>query len=361
MRIGIVTQPLRANYGGILQNFALQKVLTSLGHYVLTIDYDSSGIPIVRFVLSQIKAFIFLLLGGKHKPIRYVDAQRPRRKKIIDDFVKKHIRLSCATEHYSARYVSKYKLDCIVAGSDQIWRPIFNLYLEDMYLRFVDQKKVRKIAYAASFGTSEWEYTAEQAESCRRYAKKLDAVSVREHSGVKLCKEYWGIEAVHVLDPTLLLKQSDYAGLCDNIPKDTSPFFAAYILESVEEKTPHLEQIAQTKELDLRLFGADARLTLSIEEWISMFRDAQCVVTDSFHGMVFSIIFRKPFVTLGNEGRGNDRFLSLLEQLDLKSRLVSDISLVGDVIDTPIDWEKVYVNLDVYRRRSLDFLKTNLS
>ena len=101
--------------------------------------------------------------------------------------------------------------DAIIVGSDQVWRTCYNPQIENAFLDFAKEwKHVRRIAYAPSFGIDEWEYSEEQTQKCRQLVQKFDAVSVREVSGVKLCREYLGVEAKHVLDPTMLLDKEDY-------------------------------------------------------------------------------------------------------------------------------------------------------
>lgn len=114
----------------------------------------------------------------------------------------------------------KYGLDAYVVGSDQVWRPAFNLgpRLGNMFLDFAGDD-VKKISYAASFGCKEWEYTEEQERMCGKLAKRFDAISVREASGVDLCKEHFGVDATLVLDPTLLLNKEDYGKVCHDVPK----------------------------------------------------------------------------------------------------------------------------------------------
>ena len=109
-------------------------------------------------------------------------------------------------------YTSQYRFDAYVVGSDQVWRPTYNLgdKLFDMYLAFADGQQVKRLSYAASFGVDKWEYSDDQTRICSELAKQFDAISVREKSGVKLCADNLGVDAIHVLDPTMLLDPSDY-------------------------------------------------------------------------------------------------------------------------------------------------------
>lgn len=357
MRIGIVTQPLGHNYGGILQNYALQQVLKRLGHEPITIDYHIK-LTWTRFLLSTIKSSLLYFLPGRRR--KFADFPKMHeRNTITNSFVEKRIAITRPVCSYGLFLPIKYRLGCVITGSDQVWRPRYNEYLKDMYLRFVKGRKRLKIAYAASFGVDEWEYSDELTRQCRTLAQRLDAVSVREKSGIKLCKNYLDVNAVEVLDPTLLLSADDYAALCHNVKPADEPYIAAYVLDVDEHKQKILEDFASKRNLPLRLFTAHKGLTLTVEQWLAMFRDASYVITDSFHGTVFSIINHKNFISIANIDRGASRFESLLGKFGLQNRLVSSFDLVTDVPD--IDWAPVDARLAQWQEKSIDFLKTSLN
>ena len=308
----ILTQALLNNYGCLLQNYALQKVLKNMGCDVLTVDFRQKNyyVPLIPVLINRALAKILNLFGFRlnKKTIPRFQKRKPQ----LDLFVKENIKLSNPVSKYSAKIIRKYRAQAFVVGSDQVWRPKFNHYLEDMYLQFTNDHSVKRIAYAASFGVDEWEYTAEQTRGCSALAKKFDSISVREESGVKLCKEHLGVDAAWVLDPTLLLDKSDYLDLCKDIPEPSEKHLAAYVLGMNEDVQRTCEKIANEKGLILKVFSADSKVSLSVPEWLAMFRDASYVVTDSFHGTVFSIIFGKEFKCIYNEVRGAARFESLL-------------------------------------------------
>lgn len=357
MRIGIVTQPLTANYGGYLQNYALQEVLRRNGHMPMTIDVGNR-ISFARFIFSSMRSLLFWFIPSKRRPFaKFKETQRNIRKEEFDKFIDKYISKTRDTNKYSPGCIRKYKFDAIVVGSDQVWRPLYNKSIEDMYLRFVKSSKVKKVAYAASFGAAKWEYTPEQTLNCQYYAQRFDAISVREISGIELCRKHLAVYASMVLDPTLLLNNKDYEYLCENIPRTIdSPFIAAYILDRSKIIDDVLGDISKSRGMEMRIFEADAKSILSVEEWLAVYRDASFIVTDSFHGTVFSIIFNKPFVCLGNENRGNARFDSLLGIFDLKDRYVAEYTDAINVVSQPINWSKVNTILEAKRKESLGFL-----
>ena len=216
MKIGILTQPLHSNYGGLLQNYALQQTLVRAGHEVETIDWGGgSGL---HETLYRIKIRVLhTLFPNKYPQLKYRPNKKERAiiQRNTNHFINTYINHTEAMHSYEefVKQASKGKYDAYVVGSDQCWRPCYNAFLPSMFLDFVQDKQVKRIAYAASFGTDKWEFTPQQTAVCVPLAKKFDMVSVREDSGVKLCKEHLGVDAVHVLDPTMLLTKEEYIQL----------------------------------------------------------------------------------------------------------------------------------------------------
>lgn len=357
MKIGIITQPLTSNYGGILQNYALQTVLKRMGHEPYT--FDVGKFTWFDWCLDSIKVVIHMILG--HKGYKF--SLNPKDKKQIEiplrRFVTSNISLvSPKTKRVIKKTVERYHFDALVVGSDQVWRPAYNRFLSDSFFGFLDDKsKAKRISYAASFGTDYWEYSNTQTKECSDLIKKFDAISVREDSGVGLCNKYFNVRATHVLDPTLLLSSKDYEKLCVNIPvKDA--FLFAYILDQNSKKLSEIESFSQRLNLPYIIMsaGPEIKCDESIELWLSYFRDAAYVITDSFHGTVFSIIFQKNFHVYNNANRGNSRIESLLCDFELTNHIVtnSDISL------QTIDWPKMSQLLIKMRSNSQDWLRNNL-
>lgn len=355
MKIGILTQHFLLNYGGIIQNFALQQVLFELGHEPLTFEHDTCYSR-TRWLLRTAKQ-ILKTRSLKGLPVYPTYQGRIGNKNFIK-FVLKNIR-SVTVKDFTPDLTQKYGLDAYIVGSDQVWRPAFNLgpRLGNMFLDFAGDD-VKKISYAASFGCKEWEYTEEQERMCGKLAKRFDAISVREASGVDLCKEHFGVEATLVLDPTLLLNKEDYGKVCHDVPKKEKHIFV-YSLVVSEGVLAVAEKVAEAMGLSIivKQAGRKVKKEDTIEDWFAEFRDADYVVTDSFHGMVFPIIFNKPFSIVMNPSGGNDRYLSLLSQLGLMERIVSDEL---QPVFSAIDWSDVNHRLTELRKASFEFLKTNL-
>ena len=192
----------------------------------------------------------------------------------------------------------------------------------------------------------------------------FDAVSVREASGVTLCKQYLDIDAVHLLDPTMLLSADDYRDVVkkSEIKCREKGGVLVYVLDMTAEKQNFIEEFCKQKELQAFYVGKEVDCVLpSIESWLDGFDAADYVITDSFHGSVFSIIFNKPFISIGNKARGLSRFNSLLSIFNLEDRLV-DLDESVEMPSMPdTDWSKVNAIMKEWQEKSINFLKTNLN
>lgn len=357
MRIGIITQPLYVNYGGILQNYALQHVLKQMGHTPVTLDYMPS-LSFGRYVLYAGKGLLCALIPGKRHPIKRYQhfLNRPP---AMEAFVTDNIFTTQTLSRYTKRVLDQYKIQALIAGSDQIWRYSYNAhYIDDMYLAFAKGHPCQKIAYGASLGVEEWDYPEDKTHTIQQLVKQFKAISVREDLAAKLCKNHLGINAEIVLDPTLLLSAEDYDRFCHEGNPGASPYLAAYILDADPEKRKYIENVANTKGLEIRDLTVSDN-GVSIEEWLSVIKNAEFVITDSFHGSLFSIIFKKQFLTFLNRGRGTDRFLSLFGKLGLEQRLLDHIPAEA-ITDHRIDYESVFSNLLLLRGNSLSFLQNAL-
>lgn len=358
MRVGIVTQPLEMNYGGILQNWALQQALKKHGHEPITID-AYQRYSTVRYLFNSMRTIVKRIAGQKaYMPNPYNGALR---NELMGRFIEQNINKTKVMWHYKRSVVKQYGLDALVVGSDQVWRAKYNGdHLEDMYLRFAEGLDLKRVAYAASFGIDNWEYTAEQTAGCAGLAQRFDAVSVRELSGVNLCREHLNVEAQCVLDPTMLLEAKDYQPVIDSGWDGGEPYLAVYCLDVTPEKEAFINQLAADRGLKVCQFSAGWNSTLTVEQWLAMLSKAAVVVTDSFHGTVFSILFGRDFYTLGNADRGNTRIHSMLQSFGLETRLVTDLKAAGSASQN-IDWNQVHTSLASERKKSMEFLANSLN
>lgn len=373
MKIGVLTLPLHNNFGGILQAYALQRILDRLGHNAILIDksrYVSLG-PWYKKYPIYIKRGINRYILGKDIIVK-ADVEQNRVPKAIakytEPFIEKYIK-RVYTKDFSN--IGDTDFDAFIVGSDQIWRPqYFFTKIENAFLGFAKDWDVRRIAYAASFGTEEWEYTEEQTNNCAALLKKFNAVSVRESSAVRLCYDNFGVKAEHVLDPTMLLGKEDYIKLFKdyNAAQSDGNLFC-YILDEGEVKKNIIECVEKEKGLKPFFVNSryedpnaplEERIQQPVEKWLRAFHDAEFVITDSFHACVFSIIFNKPFIVYGNKERGLARFKSLLSIFGLEERIVSTKEGALKALTAPIDWNKVNLIHEQWKEKSMSFLIENL-
>lgn len=319
MRIGIITQPLKSNYGGIIQNWALQQILKKLGHDPITIDALPRNLQYFNFFWENFKTIISFFIPNKHRRYHPLYMERPQ---VFESFVKKNIITTEKCRKRRSTLIPQYNIEALIVGSDQVWRPMYNIgCLDDMYLRFAHPFNIPKMAYAASFGTDKWEYNYKQSKKFKHYISLINHISVREYSGVKLCKTHFDVDAKVVLDPTLLLEKSDYMDLISDTPIFCDrPFLGAYILNNNKELLNKIKEESNSRNLVPIIISADNNATITIEQWLSIFRDAQYIITDSFHGSVFSFLFDKEFKYIINQKRGASRF-RVIEELINKGNL----------------------------------------
>lgn len=384
MKILVLTQPLHTNYGGLLQAYALQQVLKSMGHAVVT---DRIGVVknlslwsrVLRFAYHAIRFYI--LKDYRYYPYRYLFSSFNKEKKaqkIISINMRRFVDIYIDTIDFFAGDVKllcdKMKhFDAIVVGSDQVWRASMS-DVPTYFLSFTKAVNVKRIAYAASFGTDDLnEYSKMDMKIAFESIKLFDAISVREKSGVHLCRDYFKMDAVHVLDPTMLLSKDDYLKLIESEDSSCSTdMLLTYVLDRTLEKNEIIKRIGDVLHLipsengPVKYFSniiennASECIYPSVSKWLAGFRDAQFVVTDSFHGMVFSIIFNKPFVAILNSERGASRFISLLSIFHLENRLISTSKELLEEHFMPIDYTLINEILIDWKKQSIDYIKRYL-
>lgn len=377
MKTAILTlTPIHTNYGNILQAYALQTVLQRLGHepYVLE-KVPGFTLPLYRYPLAYAKRLVLKYLLGKKQTVLFLEQKLRREYKVIGQFTHPFVQKYIHTYHgpWTAEAMTAVGFQAFVVGSDQVWRPIYfdRHHIEQAYLSFTKGLSVKRLSYAASFGTDDWEYTPRQTEQCKALLQQFDGVSVRERGAVALCREHFGREALHVLDPTMLLNAADYRQLIAQSLETLQPIegLMTYILDSDFEKEAVAQRIAEqngwsvfrsnSRYEDLTAPLAE-RIQPPVEQWLQGFAQAQMILTDSFHACVFSILFHKPFVVIGNAARGLSRFHSLLSLFGLESRLVTSAAEAERVAAQPICWETVDSRLEEERIKSMAFLKQHL-
>lgn len=345
MKIGILTHPQYINYGGILQCFALSSYLREKGHEPIIIQrttYKSSIIK--RIVLSIMKITgIYYLCKGRHS-----------RDICIQPFVKKYIKRTpiIDSQQKMCKICKKYNFKAVIVGSDQVWRKSFAInYQYNYFLDFVPQNII-KASYAASFGINEWDYNEEETKRISFLLKNFDYISVREKEGKELCKRYLNVNAQVIIDPTLLLDSNYYDKYTSSRLIKDNYIFIYWLGE--ESEIPSILFNHQNKNLKTKIITLrGSHILESVEDWLSYIKYSDLVLTDSFHGCVFSLIFKKQFVVYCNQSGGYGRIETLFESLDLKNKLINP--------ETPIDYSKVTLKMTLLQQQGYEYISQILA
>lgn len=375
MKIAIMTQPLGPNYGGMIQAYALQQVLLDMGHEVLTINRKAptKTTSLFNFSLFLVSRTIKKVLGMRKAPI-FFERQAHKILENTQNFIDANILLSeeLTSTNQLSDFFEKNSFDVIIVGSDQVWRKDYSPNIFNFYFDILEGKSIKRLSYAASFGFNKWTYSEEETKRCRDLIKSFDAVSVREKDAIELCRTHLDCEAQWVCDPTLLLNKTRYLKLIEGFSFDINGSLFYYLLDKSQEKVGLVERIAdkykyttyscysKRNHLDTQGTSIDDYKLPYLEQWLSSFYHAKLVITDSFHGVVFSIIFEKPFFVFINEERGASRFNSLIEIADFSDRIIDINTDINSVVNNPKFRKPVVVN-DSIIKRSKEFLINSLS
>lgn len=383
MKIGIITLPLHTNYGGNLQCYALQTVLNQLGHNAININIQY---PRAHLTLRERPSLYWKRLKNKLKGdkiggiIFYEEKElyfKNRYNKYATRFINEYIKLTdkIYVNENDFKNLLSMDFDLFVAGSDQIWRiPYTYPSIKPYFLHFLENSGIKRFAYAASFGTDEQEFSENQQYICNSLIQQFQSVSIREESAINLIKEIYHWECqdpVLVLDPTFLLNKSHYQRLISetHTRKSTGELFY-YLLDPTPQKEDYVNQISKSMHMKpYTVYSPGFNMTDKrppkpmppVEQWLRAFNDAQFIITDSYHGCIFAIIFNKPFIAYGNNKRGLTRFTSLLKLFNLENRLITNNGSPENIFKVEIDWDNVNMSLDKWRKHSMDFLKQNLN
>lgn len=351
MKIALMTIWREKNFGAEMQCYALVKALQLLGHKVEVIDYRLSDKPHKRL---------------KHKIIDFLRKFSPETRS-FQKFWKNYIP---TTRHYKTDtdlQRNPPQADLYITGSDQVWNPDITKDKWTTYFLNFGSDSIRRISYASSFGEEKWEWE-DKKKKASLLLRRYDIISSRENSGVELLKDEFHLSSTMVLDPTLL--HSDYDELLPECSSESKSLVYYPLIPN-----PDLEKfaihVAQQKGLNFintnesnKLLGKITWKRTSIFNWINNFRNAEMVVTPSFHGLAFSLIFRKQFIIVQNAGgkTRSSRITDLLKALGLEDRYFSSI---GDALDSriwekPIDYSIVGPKLNNLRKSSWDFLKQSI-
>jgi hypothetical protein len=345
-KIGILTLPFEPNYGWILQLYALKTIIENCGYSVYVINRKWDVVKKHGFIYKIKKWLYYNILCCK-----------------ICRFEKKHfIKTMEISSQENMSLIGQYNFNAIVVGSDQVWRIEHTRCVKyNFFLDFINSFATKKIAYAASFGTDTWGGNSEETIHIKKLLRDFDFISVRENSGVDLCKQIFNLDVVNLVDPSLLLEMADYDNLIESTTKPIKSILTTYILDFTNDKKKLIHILEKEFCLSINYLYPKRKnkITIykSIENWIFNIKNAEFVLTDSFHGMVFSIIYKKQFIVYANKSRGLTRFTSLLEQLGLMDRLIyhsQDLDIKN--VKKKIDYEDVDKKLAILKDKAMSYL-----
>lgn len=352
MHIGILTLPLNTNYGGILQAYALSTYLIRLGHSVKLITRRKNHGSLERNALVWFKWNVIPVLAR-------ISSKLPSRLLAVEHFKQRYL-VHATRPVFTTRDLVKLckaeEFELIIVGSDQTWNRTAAPDLFNFYLDFCDElPSVTRTSYACSFAKDEWDYTDEETLRCKMLLEKFQGISVREANACAFVEEKFGRKATVHADPTLLLDRSHYHKLA--APVADARYCFSYILDYSLEKARILRDICARLGLTPASMDEPSRAGGTVETWLGLHAYSDFVFTDSYHGVLFAIIFQKPFIVIRNQHRGGARFNSILERVDLMQRMIDeDCCEFDSVLETPIDWTAVETKLKPWLDASRSYI-----
>lgn len=350
MKIALMTIWREKNFGAEMQCYATVKALRQLGHEVEVID----------FRLSDNES-----LSLKHRLIRAVVSMSPE----THSFGRFWSAFVPSGRHY--RSLSELQenppvADIYLAGSDQIWNPDITKDKWNAYFLDFGPEKIRRCSYASSFGEESWIWPQKRSAAAE-FLSRIDSISVRESSGRRLLADTFKIDASVVLDPTLL--HEDYKEIVR--PGSERPTLVYYPLTRNDDLCDFAQRLAKELHLEFvdtnkkkRLLGKITWSRTSLPSWIKNIAESSLVVTPSFHGMAFSLIYNRQFIVIQNAKGQNrsSRITGLLDALGLSDRYFTSISEAyrSKIWEKPIDYREVNARLAELRDSSWEYLRVCL-
>lgn len=386
MRIGIITfWESTDNYGQVLQAYALQDVLKDMGHEPFQIRYSLKASQYIDQKSSILKKILKVLLvyplikSIKRRNALREDAEcrtmieKKNEARKFQEFRDTYIKQGSVIYYFIEEIRSNPPAaDCYITGSDQVWTMLLSNEGNAAYFLDFGEKDTKRISYAASFGRSV--YPKELLPRLKELLSRFDAISVREQEGVEICNTL-GLQATHVLDPTLLLSKADYLS---KLHIDDKPKGNALFVYSINVRTPEdiywseLRKYADDKGLEITITTSSGNIPgreiyvrvnysyATIEEWLADINKAQLVATTSFHGVVFCLLMHTNFIFYplkGKDTKSNGRVQSLLQSVNLEGKICTSGADVDKCISIMPDWTMIDDVLKHKRTVSLDFLK----
>lgn len=361
-KIGVITLHNVTNFGSMLQTYATQYIIQKLGCEVEIIDFVPEGLTLYRAMFPKNENRSFVSKSIRFFPKLVCNIVQYS---VLNKFLKKYIcRSKIKYNSYEELLKNPPEADIYMSGSDQIWNTQNSNKKNDIkayYLQFVPENR-KRISYAGSFGKKQ--FSNEVMEDMEKYLKKYDSISVRESFGIEILEKLGIKKGVHVLDPTLLLNKKEWKEFIHPV-KETKYLFV-YNLNRNPVIKKYAQIIAKEKKLNIVNFSdtfefiknARNRLINGPEDFVSYIANADYIITDSFHGIAFSINFNKQFVCV-KAPKYNSRLESILNLVELSERLFeTEIDL--EIAYKDINYKKINEIINNNRIKSLKYLSNSL-
>lgn len=344
MKIGVITWFRYENFGTALQAVALQMYLKNKGYDVELIDFK---IPIPKNNYPCMKEEIYNVIGRLINKVDVIISKKEYMKKNrkFEDFIKNNCKISKYVESDEDYIKICNSYDCLIIGSDQIWNP--NWYHPFYYANF-DEIKTMKISYAPSFGISKI-VGSKDAEDIKNALEKIRNISVREDTGISIVEDLTGKRPELVVDPTLLLKRQEWE-VFESKNYQTEKYILCYMLTDNKKHWAAVKKYARLKKIKIVVLpngGHSLVQSKSVirdagpSDFLALVKNAECVITDSFHALVFSSIYQKKLILFERHdsklsGSGNSRIYNFLNLLNVKEKLLpfeTNVISDKDVVD----------------------------
>lgn len=376
MKIGVITfWQSQDNYGQILQCWALQFYLTSIGHDAYLIRYTHNAPhPLLTEQIKKILK-IYPILKKVYRLLHKKQSSNdiiPSIQRGFDIFKDKYIKQSTKIYHNLSELQKNPPIaDCYIVGSDQVWAQLLQDKNNEVFFLNFGKKGTKRISYAASFAMNE--YPKQLLNKLAKQLRQFQAISVREKNGIDICKAA-GANAHHVLDPTLIIEKESYMPF---IRKNTfKNYIFFYIINITSPKTIYYKELQEyfhnyefiyttASGLNQITFNLNnsKHVYPNIEDWLSLIYYSELVITTSFHGVALCIRLNKPFLFFPLEdayATSNNRVIDLLETLELSNRIVNNIKDLDTIIHNSIKWNAVNQKLAFLSKESKSFLEEQL-
>ena len=336
------------NYGANLVAYSLMRSVEKMGYNAKIINYDPfvDLIPMEKMKINKFKIF-------------------------RNNFLKMTPVFSTEEELYK---LNNY-FDTFIVGSDQVWRKtITSSNVLHYFFDFVRTSK-NMVSYAASFGNNVWEGNEEETKQAKQLLKRFRKISVRESDAIDICKQVFDVEPIRVIDPTLLLTEEDYQEVIDSeehakVEKNYVAYYFIFDKERKDINDIYLQEFLKNQELEIinikgkeeKILGKETFMYNSVSDWLYYIKNSKMVITDSYHGVLFAILYNKPFICIGKNSKAFSRFETLFELFDIKDNFFEEFQEISKITKIKkVDYNKINKILIKEREKAKKFLKDALS